>query len=75
MQMEEKEERAIACLLQHSWVFYHQHGKEADFGEPCEKCPQNKECKFNWIDIWDIFNSRKEVRVLVNNDIQTLCKV
>lgn len=73
--MDEKETRSIACLLQHAWTFYHQNGKEADFGRPCEDCPQNEVCEFNWTDIWDIFNSRKEVRELVNNDIQTMRKV
>lgn len=70
--MNEKEIRAAACLLQHAWTFFYQNGKEADFGKPCENCPQNEVCGLEWIDIWDTFNCRKEVRELVSDDIQTL---
>ena len=67
--MNEKEIRAAACLLQHAWTFFHQSGKEADFGKPCENCPQNETCNFEWIDMWSTFNSRKEISELVSDDI------
>ena len=41
---------AVDCLLQHFKTLYQQSidGQAADFGEPCAKCPYNKECGCNW---------------------------
>lgn len=41
------------CALQHIKVFREQaiNKKQADFGEPCQKCIHAGECDFEWLSI------------------------
>lgn len=39
------------CIAQHIETFRKQAASDAkaDFGEPCQNCPMNKECNFDWL--------------------------
>lgn len=45
--------RAIDCMAQHVKYLIKQdsEGRQANFAEPCEKCPYATQCNFEWIEI------------------------
>ena len=42
---------SATCIAQHIETFRKQAAGDAkaDFGEPCQNCPMNKECNFDWL--------------------------
>lgn len=44
---------SATCIAQHIETFRKQalRDEKADFGEPCQNCPMNKECNFDWLSI------------------------
>ena len=42
---------SATCIAQHIETFRKQAASDAkaDFGEPCQNCPMNKECNFDWL--------------------------
>ena len=44
---------SATCIVQHVETFRKQalRDEKADFGEPCQNCPMNKECNFDWLSI------------------------
>lgn len=46
------ERKAADCAIQHIKVFRQQalEHREADFGEPCAKCPYSSECNYSFFE-------------------------
>lgn len=44
---------SATCIAQHIETFRKQalRDEKADFGEPCQNCPMNKDCNFDWLSI------------------------
>ena len=49
----ERDVVSATCIAQHVETFRKQalRDEKADFGEPCQNCPMNKECSFDWLSI------------------------
>lgn len=49
----ERDVVSATCIAQHIETFRKQalRDEKADFGEPCQNCPLNKECNFDWLSI------------------------
>lgn len=49
----ERDVASATCIAQHVETFRKQalRDEKADFGEPCQNCPLNKECNFEWLSI------------------------
>lgn len=47
---EQEIKAGVDCLMQHLKVFFEQseHGKVADFAEPCVTCPFLEKCECDW---------------------------
>ena len=47
----ERDVASATCIAQHIETFRKQAAGDAkaDFGEPCQNCPMNKECNFDWL--------------------------
>lgn len=63
--MNEKEEEAIDCIVQHINSFLKQarNKEKADFGKPCAECIYRNECNFEWISKMQPVIQRSNVKI------------
>lgn len=67
------EDRVSAtCAVQHIESFRKQalRNEKADFGEPCQNCPMNKDCNFDWLSKIAPLLSTSKVKINVGSQGQ-----
>lgn len=67
-----KEQLAIDCMVQHIKVFLEQskEKRQADFGEPCERCKYADNCNFDWLSVMKPILEQSNVKINLGDQVQ-----
>lgn len=63
---------SATCVAQHVDAFRKQalRDAKADFGEPCQNCPLNKKCNFDWLSIMSPLLKDSVVKIKMGLPVQ-----
>ena len=67
-----KEQVAIDCMVQNIKVFLEQstEKRQADFGEPCERCRYAGNCNFDWLSVMKPILEQSNVKINLGDQVQ-----
>lgn len=67
-----KEQLAIDCMVQNIKVFLEQatEKRQADFGEPCERCRYAGNCNFDWLSVMKPILEQSNVKINLGDQVQ-----